>query len=97
MTSHHITASVTSDVTSYYRASPVTSHYITASVTSDVTSYYRASPVDKVVFLEERVKERRNEDCMLVSSESGYAFFWNIYGVAQCGGELICSVHSATW
>ena len=48
----------------------------------DVTSYYRASPVDEVVFLEERVKERRNEDCMLVSSESGYAFFWNIYGVA---------------
>ncbi|KAL5257249.1 hypothetical protein ACHWQZ_G012248 [Mnemiopsis leidyi] len=45
-----------------------------------------ASPVDKVIFLEERVKERRNEDCMLVSSESGHAFFWNIYGVAQCGG-----------
>ena len=47
-----------------------------------------------MVFLEERVKERRNEDCMLVSSESGYAFFWNIYGVAQCGGELICSERS---
>ena len=51
-------------------------------------AFYRAVPVDKVIFLEERVKERRNDDCMLVSSEKGHAYFWNIYGVAQCGGKF---------
>eukprot|EP00116_Pleurobrachia_bachei_P001759 sb/3462021/ len=47
-----------------------------------------ASPVDKVIFLEERVREKNSEVSELVSSEAGHVYFWNIYGVSQCGGSF---------